>query len=142
MDTMGGGVAPLDYDGDGRLDIFPVNGGKFGGVSNVLFHNDGAGRFRDVSREFGSGASAAPPILKRDCAKITGSIGPNADDRTEVSKGGIEGSDVTLEAVAADQQLRVTIRLTLDGEKLAGEFKAMGPDAPHMTGEMNLERAK
>ncbi len=60
---MGGGVCWLDYDGDGRLDLYAVNSytdldaGRFeqaGGLPrNGLFHNVG-GRFVDVSK--GSGA--------------------------------------------------------------------------------------
>ncbi|MGZ8688043.1 MAG: FG-GAP-like repeat-containing protein, partial [Gaiellaceae bacterium] len=63
---MGAGVCWLDYDGDGRLDLYAVNSytdldfSRFeqaGGLPrNGLFHNVG-GRFEDVSR--GSGADLA-----------------------------------------------------------------------------------
>lgn len=49
-DQVGSGAALLDYDGDGRLDIYLVqNGGTNAGVHNQLFHHDSDGKFRDVS---------------------------------------------------------------------------------------------
>jgi enediyne biosynthesis protein E4 len=60
-ETMGGGVAFLDYDGDGRQDLLFVNstfwpghapaGGK--PPTMALYHNDGRGHFTDVTE--GSG---------------------------------------------------------------------------------------
>jgi hypothetical protein len=44
----GMGAAWGDYDGDGRLDLFVTRYG-----TNVLFRNEGGGRFRDVSAEAG-----------------------------------------------------------------------------------------
>jgi len=38
-------------------------------------------------------------VLKEEGAKITGAIGPNENDRTDLTKGSIEGADITLEAV-------------------------------------------
>lgn len=70
-------AAFLDYDNDGRLDLFvtryldwtiernilcgtPFHAycrpDKFNGVANLLFHNEGGGRFRDVSEPSGIGA--------------------------------------------------------------------------------------
>ncbi len=43
---MGGGVAILDYDNDGWLDLF-ICGGSF---NDKLYHNDGTGKFIDVSK--------------------------------------------------------------------------------------------
>ena len=43
----GGDVAVFDYDEDGRLDLFVTN--MFG--RSQLYHNDGNGRFRDVTQE-------------------------------------------------------------------------------------------
>ena len=50
LETTGTGVAAFDYDRDGRMDIFLVNGSRLDGASgdppsNVLYRNLGNGRF-------------------------------------------------------------------------------------------------
>jgi hypothetical protein len=59
IETMGGGAAFLDYDGDGRLDIFLVNSGchKFSAnctpAGNALYHQNSDGSFTDVTAKAG-----------------------------------------------------------------------------------------
>jgi hypothetical protein len=50
VETTGSGAAFLDYDNDGLPDLFLVSGE--GGVSR-LYHNEGRGRFRDVTAKMG-----------------------------------------------------------------------------------------
>jgi enediyne biosynthesis protein E4 len=59
-ETMAGGVAVFDYNGDGRPDIFFANGADLATMkkssakySNRLFRNDGNGVFTDVTAEAG-----------------------------------------------------------------------------------------
>lgn len=50
VETTGSGAAFLDYDNDGLLDIFIVSGP---GGTNRLYHNQGGGKFRDVTEAAG-----------------------------------------------------------------------------------------
>ena len=60
FETMAGGVALLDYDNDGFLDIFFTNGAAIPSLEktgpaywNRLFHNNGDGTFTDVTETAG-----------------------------------------------------------------------------------------
>lgn len=59
IEANGTGLAFLDYDRDGRLDIFAVNGSSLDDAAAArtatshLFHNEGAGQFRDVTAAAG-----------------------------------------------------------------------------------------
>jgi hypothetical protein len=59
IEAASGGVAFVDYDGDGLLDIFLVNGGETpkgkspGPVRNALYHNLGNGKFEEVAAKAG-----------------------------------------------------------------------------------------
>jgi tetratricopeptide (TPR) repeat protein len=49
--SLGPGACFLDYDGDGKIDLFLADNGAQGGVS--LYHNLGNGKFEDVTRKAG-----------------------------------------------------------------------------------------
>jgi len=60
IETMGPGCAFVDYDGDGNLDIYMVNGHSLDGSElsdshNVLFRGVGDGSFTDVTQQTGAG---------------------------------------------------------------------------------------
>jgi hypothetical protein len=66
LESLGGGVALLDYDRDGDLDIFFTGGGTVGntaekirGWPSALYRNEGAWKFVDVTEEAGVGQSSA-----------------------------------------------------------------------------------
>jgi hypothetical protein len=61
LDQLGGiNAVQTDYDNDGRMDLFVMRGGWESAMRNSLLHNEGGGRFRDVTRAAGlqSGAHA------------------------------------------------------------------------------------
>src|SRR5487761_2721130 len=60
VETKGSGVALIDYDNDGWLDIYVVNGSTFDALDGkatpphaALYHNNRDGTFSDVSKQAG-----------------------------------------------------------------------------------------
>jgi hypothetical protein len=60
LETVGSGVALLDYDNDGWMDIYFVNGSTYDAMEGkapaphaALFHNNHDGTFTDVTKEAG-----------------------------------------------------------------------------------------
>jgi enediyne biosynthesis protein E4 len=60
-ETLGAGCAFLDYNQDGKLDLFLVNSSRLPGFAGkgpfypALYRNDGGGRFTDVTKTAGLG---------------------------------------------------------------------------------------
>ena len=88
-ETMGAGVAVLDYDGDGRMDLYfvqsgPISGPREAAPPNRLYRNLGDGRFEDVtessgagSRGYGQGVVAADHDGDGDTDLYVLNFGPN-----------------------------------------------------------------
>lgn len=61
-EIMSGGGGFVDFDGDGLLDVFLVQSGRFGtddpAVTSRLYRNDGDGSFTDVTEIAGAGVGA------------------------------------------------------------------------------------
>ncbi len=55
LSVDGAGACFLDYDGDGKIDLFLADNGPQGGAA--LYHNLGGGRFEDVSQKVGLDSS-------------------------------------------------------------------------------------
>ena len=73
LESLGGGVALIDFDGDGLLDIFFTGGGEFVGPEKKqirglpcrLYKNLGGWKFKDVTAEVGLGDI---PFYSNGCA--------------------------------------------------------------------------
>ena len=114
-ETMGSGGGFFDYDGDGWLDIFLVNGMEWPGhevggprATQHLFRNLGDGRFREVTAEtgldvsvYGMGAAFADYDGDGDVDLFLTAVGDNklfrndGDSFTDVSRSaGVDGREV------------------------------------------------
>jgi enediyne biosynthesis protein E4 len=90
-ETMAGGIAAFDFDGDGRLDLLFTNGATMPGLVksgpafwNRLYRNDGHGHFTDVTRYSG---------LQGDGYSIGAAAGDfDNDGRVDLFVAGVNGS--------------------------------------------------
>lgn len=118
LETLGGGVGLIDYDGDGLLDVFLPGGGSFQGTTirgrpGQLFRNLGGLRFQDVTAAVGldhapfysHGVAVAdydrdgwPDLL------VTGWEGVSLHRNEPDGQGGRRFRDVTRQAGLADRR--------------------------------------
>ncbi|MHC4219691.1 MAG: CRTAC1 family protein [Planctomycetota bacterium] len=116
-ETMGGGCAFLDYDGDGDPDLLLVNSGRWPDAPTAgnppptmaLYRNDGTGRFDDVTDAagldigfYGMGAAVGDYDNDGDADLFLTAVGPNRLLRND---GGVfvEVTDTAGVAGAADE---------------------------------------
>ena len=114
VEGLGSGAAWLDYDGDGDLDLYIVNGSTFDrgatrGEPNRLFANDGDGTFTDVTgkagvghRGWGLGATIGDYDGDGDSDIYVTNFGPNVLYRND---GDGTFSDVSAKAGVGDPRL-------------------------------------
>lgn len=88
LEIMGGGVGLFDYDNDGDLDLYLVNGNQIASadptITNRLYRNDGNWHFVDVTKEagvgdtgYGQGCTAADYDNDGDIDLYVTNYGPN-----------------------------------------------------------------
>lgn len=108
LQTTGSGCGLFDYDGDGRLDLYLIDGDHGKGDGNRLYRNEGDGTFRDVTERagvrghgYGMGCAAADYDGDGDVDLYVANYGPNLLFR---NNGDGTFSDVTKEAGVAVPQ--------------------------------------
>jgi hypothetical protein len=118
VETMGSGVALLDYDSDSDLDLYLVNAGSlvpFEGAGDQLFRNDGALGLTNVTREaglvengFGQGVAVGDLDNDGDPDLYVTNYGPNAlyrnngDGTFTAAPAGVEDARWSASAAFAD----------------------------------------
>jgi hypothetical protein len=110
-ETMGSGLVFFDYDGDGRQDLFLVNGADWPGRRRrrsppALYRNRGDGTFEDVTARagltaeiYGIGAAAVDYDNDGDADLFVNALGP---DRLYRNRGDGTFEDVTRRAGVSD----------------------------------------
>jgi len=101
IETMGSGVAVLDYDNDGYVDLYMVNSADLPGhVSatpprNALYHNGRDGRFTEIGREvgvadtsYGMGCAVGDYDNDGDADLFISNVGPNVLYRNDGERDG------------------------------------------------------
>ena len=96
VETIGSGAAFFDYDDDGRVDLYVVNGADLPGhvsaspARNGLYHNDGGGRFSEVALRqgvadtaYGMGCTVGDYDNDGDDDLFVTNVGPNVLYRNE-----------------------------------------------------------
>ena len=88
-ETVTGGVCLIDYDNDGYLDIYIVNGSNLEAVrsghhayDNHLYRNRGNGNFEDVTEKAGVAGSAGwlgRQFVRWAVDEVTGTVRPGRD---------------------------------------------------------------
>jgi len=131
IEAMGGGVAMIDADGDGKLDLFFVNGAALrpsmtardhadkreARYWNRLYHNEGDGTFTDITEKAGlRGAGYGQGVAVGDCDNdgrpdlFVTALGGNALYRNQggavfenvTAQAGVEGGGWSTSAVFLD----------------------------------------
>jgi len=80
-------------------------------------------------------------VLTQDGAKITGTVGPNAERQFPIKSGTIEGNKIKLEVAPAEGPSIALFNLTLDGDRMTGDMTGEGVGRK-MSAKVDVKREK
>ena len=80
-------------------------------------------------------------VLKQNGSEITGTVGPNEDQRHPIAKGKIEGNKITLETAGGDDHPAIKFELVLEGDHIKGDASG-SHDGQTMKAKLDVTRVK
>ncbi|HLH17959.1 MAG TPA: hypothetical protein VKX45_12095 [Bryobacteraceae bacterium] len=107
-------------------------------AADVNVTGNWTGTFTATGPDGQSKDSGALLVLKQDGNEITGTAGPDENERFNIKKGTIEGNKITLDVDAGEHVLHVELTLTED--RLQGTATAQG-DSGELRAKLDLKRA-
>jgi hypothetical protein len=107
-------------------------------VADVNVTGNWTGTFTAVGPNGETKDSTALLVLKQDGKTITGSAGPNEDERYDIVKGSIEGNKISLDLQENDHT--VHFDLTLADDRISGEASATTPDGHQLHAKLDVKR--
>jgi hypothetical protein len=99
-----------------------------------------SGSFNMTRPDGESKESEALLVLKQNGSEITGSVGPNENERHTIAKGKIEGDKITLET-AEGEGPAIKFELVLEGDHIKGDASA-SHEGQTMKAKLDLTRVK
>lgn len=109
-------------------------------AADVNVTGNWTGTFVSFSPDGESQDHTALLVLKQAGTTITGTAGPDENERFEITKGSIDGSKIVLE-LNEDGHV-VHFELTLADDRITGEAHATAPDGRQMHAKLDVKRAK
>ena len=97
---------------------------------------DATGTYRGTFAPEDGNEGTALIILKQTGDSVTGTAGPNEDQRLDISNGKVSGDKITFET-----ENSMKFELTLKGEELVGQA-TRERDGKRQTAKLNLKRVK
>ena len=116
----------------------------FAGILAIAFDGNVTGKwtgsFNMLNPDGSIDPSPALLVLKQTGAEITGTLGPDAEHQTAITKGSIDGSKVILQAEHQGNSLKIELLLAAD--QLTGEVNLSREDGTSGKAKIDVTRAK
>ena len=107
-------------------------------AADVNVTGNWTGTFTAVGPNGETKDSTALVVLKQDGKIITGTLGPNEDERYDIVKGSIDGNKISIDLQENDHS--VHFDLTLAEDRITGEADATTPDGRKLHAKLDVKR--
>jgi hypothetical protein len=81
-------------------------------------------------------------VLKQEGNAITGTVGPDEQERIAIKKGTIEGNKITLECRDEEHNRSIRFDLAIEGERIKGEANFSSAEGEKRNAKLDVGRVK